>query len=205
MSIAFPTSNTANRNPHFNPSTYVRQRLNTFEMEPTTIEQLEEYFFLLMGSYLDISEHLPTLRRLASVCDTVVELGTRCGNSTFAMIMGVPEKVISVDIEDNPVATRIEAAADIMDVRYEFIKGDSRTVKLPRKFDMLFVDSEHTFEQVSAELLAHKNSVTKYIVFHDTESNPDIIRAIWRELDSDFELVENYVTCNGLWVMKRSN
>ena len=50
----------------------------------------------------DINEHLPTLKRYASECKTVTEMGVRYACSTWAFLEARPEKITCYDIDYAP-------------------------------------------------------------------------------------------------------
>jgi len=133
------------------------------------------------GVWSDIQEHLPRLR--AEAHGTVLELGTRGGVSTTALLAGVEERggiVWSVDVE--------ASSAEIFPghPQWRFVLTDSRDVEtlvsygLKPPLDVLFIDTIHTFEQVREELQAWGDWVRPggLILFHDTDSYPEIRRAI---------------------------
>ena len=176
-----------------------RQHMHPFKQ---TRECMEEYYVLLIKSYWASAEHLPTLRRLAGECDTVAELGRENGSSAFALMMGEPNTVISVDIADCKFQGHLDAAAQFFNINLVTLKADSRKVDIG-PVDLLYVDSEHSYEQVRDELRQHIDNVGKYLVFHDTISYGEIQQAIHEEADEDFELIECYINNYGLWVMQR--
>ena len=51
--------------------------------------------------------------------------------------------------------------------------ADTRKIVI-EETDILLVDSDHTYEQVEAELRLHANKVKKYILFHDTTLYGDV-------------------------------
>ncbi len=59
---------------------------------------LENKFNQLCLSPSDINEHLPVIRDCAKECETIIELGVRVPISTFALMMGKPKKLTSVDL-----------------------------------------------------------------------------------------------------------
>lgn len=160
----------------------------------------------LINTPSDINEHLPTLKNLASECDSILELGVRTGTSTWAFIEGLKpkSKLISVDIKSpndyGASSSALQLGAKNKDIDFELIIEDSTKYKSP-KVDLLFVDTLHTYSQVSAELKAHAKNVNKYIVFHDTVSCPEILPAI-KELKG-FSEVAHYENNNGLMVLKK--
>ena len=109
----------------------------------------------------DISEHLPVLRRLASKCLHVTEFGVRTGNSTLALLAGLPKggTLVSYDIND--------CSSAVSDERWTFNQADTSKLNLIDTTDMLFIDTLHDYAQVVAEL-QHALAVRKYIAFHDT-------------------------------------
>jgi len=129
----------------------------------------------------DIQDHLARLR--ASAQGTVLELGVRGGNSTAALLAGIEERggaLWSVDIDPN-CAILFEGHP-----QWHFVRADSRdeaavsAAGLPDELDVLFVDTLHTYEQVRDELGVWGDRVVAggVILFHDTDSFPEIRRAI---------------------------
>ncbi len=132
-----------------------------------------------------IGPHLPTLRELASKCQTIVEFGVQYGRSTTAFLLGladaepiellpgVPKQcknLHSYDLELTKTAAALKALAEgptLKDPVWLFHMENTRTAIVPA-CDLLFVDSFHSFEQVDAELNNAADKVAKYIVFHDT-------------------------------------
>ncbi len=137
----------------------------------------------------DINHHIGLLYSLAR--GTVVELGTRTGVSTAALLAGVEARgghVWSVDL-DPQCATLFES--DL----WTFVQGDSRSVDtllsifpiiqgkhddVDAQIDLLLVDSEHTYEVCSAELALWSPLMRPggRILLHDPETFPGVRRAI---------------------------
>lgn len=159
-----------------------------------------------LKEYSDISEHLPTLKRLASKCSHITEFGVRTGNSTLALLAGLrpTDKLVSYDINDCSGVTD--------DPRWTFKKADTSKLFLIDKTDMLFIDTLHDYAQVVDEL-QHALAVRKYIVFHDivlfgsndesTGKGPGIMMAILEFLrdNKSWVVQEVYPNNNGLLVL----
>ena len=174
----------------------------------------------------DINEHLYTLYNLSKECQTIVELGTRELNSTWAFLAAYPKKLISIDIlrpEKWGCANyeQILKSANEQNINYLFIQEYSEKVNLNEELiDLLFIDTIHTYDQVKAELENFSHLVTKYIVFHDTvlygidgyghkghEPGNGILRAIneFQEKNKNWKVFKEYKNNNGLLILKNEN
>jgi hypothetical protein len=178
----------------------------------------------------DINEHLPTLKKYASECDHITEMGVRWVVSTFALLEGNPKTLISIDILDP--RTNIEwnskfnskerletiiSSCNNSNINYKFILGDTRALEI-EKTDLLFIDTLHDYEQLKCELKLHADKVKKYIIFHDTVSfrnknesgtvgeKNGLYPAIEEFLSENAHWVvhEVFTNCNGLTVLKRT-
>jgi cephalosporin hydroxylase len=124
------------------------------------------------GSPSDIWEHLELLSRLASLCDHVTEFGMRYGASTTAMLFGRPRAVVSYDIAPCGGIEALTAAANEAGVAFVFHQADVLGVDIDET-DLLFIDTLHTFDQLSAELARHAPCARRYIALHDTSTFGD--------------------------------
>jgi len=121
------------------------------------------------SEWSDIKDHLPRLRAAAK--GKVLEIGTRAGISTSALLVGVEENgghVWSVDIND---CSRVFAGHP----QWTFLHSDSRQLKSSAfgndaapKFDLLFVDGDHSFEGCMNDLIGYGPS-SRVIMVHDTD------------------------------------
>lgn len=180
---------------------------------------------------VDISEHLVTLRDLAHDCKHVTEFGTRYGISTAALICGKPEKVVTYDLNPQffePFKSETEALAQTAGVTFQFVEGDVLGVNI-EETDLLFIDTYHTYNQLTKELNKHSAKVRKYIVLHDTvtygteDEKPydngvvsselkglqHATEGLWMALEDflegnvDWKLKAHYENNNGLTVLER--
>ena len=156
----------------------------------------------------DINEHLPTLRKYASLCQSVVELGVRGIVSTWGLLAGFPREMISVDIvHPSEHGGNVEEARDMAEkekVSWNFLKASSLDIQLP-KHDLLFIDTIHTYEQLSQELKIHSPHTTKYIIMHDTAIS-EMRLAVFDFLvanNTDWKIKEVFNNNNGLTVLQR--
>ena len=158
----------------------------------------------------DINEHLPVLRDLAEG-KRVLELGVRSGESTCAFLAARPELLVSVDRNWNNLRSGVINAAAEAGIKWIRLNQDSREPVPIESFDLLFVDTLHTEEQVRAELATHAHKAHR-IAFHDTVTNwtdgelgqPGISAPIMELIRSGEFIVEQAnPNNNGLLVLER--
>lgn len=171
---------------------------------------IEEHYQDLCLKPSDIYQHLPTLKRYATGCDFVVELGVRGIVSTWALLAGKPKQMISVDIEDPKTfggdVWEVYDATNAEGIAWEFVKKSSLEIDLP-EHDFLFIDTIHEKDFLAKELERHHLKVKKFIAMHDTNLAGDtgMREAINEFLDahSEWEIAENFDNCNGMCFLKR--
>jgi hypothetical protein len=157
----------------------------------------------------DIQGHLEYLSSLARN-EVVVEFGFRTGLSAAAFLHGGAFHVHSYDVHPcEPWASRYTSWTN----RFYFHQESSLTAKI-QECSLLFIDSKHTYEQLSAELARHHDKVRQLIVMHDTGTfgNVDekqigqgLIPAIDEFLieHSEWRWSHHFKHCNGLTVLSR--
>lgn len=129
---------------------------------------------------VDIAPHLKTLTDLSKRCAFVLEIGCGAGNgSTRAFQSGLSESPLH--------RLHVSVDADLYQPRYERpdvpwwwkVTGDSREFPTaarvralvgPRQADIIFIDTDHTYEVMQEELevwqqFAHNGTIW---LFHDT-------------------------------------
>ncbi len=148
---------------------------------------------------IDIREHLDTLREYASRCNRVTELGVRWVVSTWALMAGRPKSLTSFDINHFGIygvdPEILDSAANKAGVIFKFYQEDVLTTDKILETDLLFIDTVHSFKQLSMELHLHASKVKKYIVFHDTSSFGEMDEAEIRQSPGwSKELLDYYNT-----------
>ncbi len=153
----------------------------------------------------DIQHHLPLLYSLAR--GNVVELGTRTGVSTAALLAGVEAhggSVTSIDVVD---CSKLFEGHE----RWEFIQSDSRNPELPDRvggsISLLLIDTEHQISVTEAELALWAPHMRPggTILLHDPETFPGVRRAV-----SDFCAARGWpvtfvLPCHGMAVIEVPN
>lgn len=191
-----------------NRATFTRRvmaGLPSVEGTPTHQRYME-----LVHTQSDIQHHLPLLYSLAR--GNVVELGTRGGVSTTALLAGVEAHgglVWSVDID--PACAKVAEGHP----QWTFIQGDSRDPELPGRLsvsrfpdpvvgiDLLFIDTEHAYEITQAELKLWYPYLKpgSTILLHDPETFPGVRRAVEEFCEAKGWPVTFVLPCHGMAVI----
>jgi len=161
----------------------------------------------------DINEHLPTLKEYTEKCETVTEMGVRGIISTWAFLAGNPKKLVSYDImHPSFYGGNLNEVYEVAkDIDFRFIQENVLNVEI-EPTDLLFIDTLHTYEQLSKELELHSGKVNKYIIMHDTttfgdkgENGLGLWYAIQEFLDKNKEWVieARYTNNNGLTILRK--
>ncbi len=136
----------------------------------------------------------------------MLELGTRTGVSTVALLAGVEKRgglVISVDIEDCSSVAQGHA-------QWAFWRGSSTDANMAQDiatyagpFSLVLIDTEHNWEQSTAELSLWGPHVAPggTICMHDTETFPGVRRAAQEFADSKGWPITFVLPCHGMAVI----
>ena len=188
-----------------NPSTDAIYNKDNMCMNDVTGIDLEHEYRLAAEIPSDFVVHVPMLRALASVCDHVTEMGVRTGVSTRALLA---ENCIlrSYDIDINDYVEHLFQRARALGKDVQYIKGNTLGIDI-EPTDMLFIDTEHTYQQLSQELRLHAHKVRKFLAFHDTDKpfGGELLPAIMEFLASnkDWAVRTHNIHCHGFTVLER--
>lgn len=128
---------------------------------------IQDLYLRNVNTPSDINEHLPVLHRLASKSETIVEMGTRNGESTSALlaaIEGTTKQLVSYDLFRSPIIDQFLTFNN-----FKFIQGDTLKIDI-EEADFLFIDTLHTYYQLYSELVKHSSKIKTYIALHDVVS-----------------------------------
>ena len=154
----------------------------------------------------DINEHLSVLYEYGKKVNHITEFGVRSGISTIAFLYSKPQMMISYDI--NP------CSFENFSQNFLFIQADVLNIKI-QQTDLLFIDTLHTYTQLSRELKLHANQSKHFLIFHDTvtfgligqdRKKPGLILAIDEFMVKNpwWQLIAQYKNNNGLTVLQRN-
>lgn len=182
------------------------------ETNMNTKQYLENEYMLAKNTESDINQHIETLYNYAMKSETIAEFGVRQGWSTRSFLHS-GKKLRSYDLYLDERVSELFRLAQSQGIDCMYQVADTRTLDI-EPVDMLFIDTDHTYSQLSAELKKHHSKVNKYIAFHDTftfglrENNQNakgLISAIMEFMQEHPEWKIDYYTTenNGLTVLKK--
>jgi predicted O-methyltransferase YrrM len=186
-----------------NRATFAARALAAFDsLAPAPMSAARARYLRELATQSDIQHHLPLLH--AHAHGRVVEIGTRSGVSTSALLAGVEARggrLVSIDIDD--CSSHFHGHP-----LWAFVQADStdpRTVRLLQEADALpadviLLDSLHTYEHVTAELILWAPHVQPggVILVHDPETFPGVRRAVVEFCEARGWPVTFVLPCNGM-------
>lgn len=174
------------------------------------VKKAEEPLEFHMTMPTDIHEHLATLYMLTVELNlkSILELGTRSGESTVALLQAAKEingRVTSIDLEPCLEAKKLVKSLHLED-HWTFIQADDMRVKWNQPIDHLFIDTSHTYEHTLAELTKYEPFVRPggLITMHDIVSSPDVLLAITHYITDRKDIkFYKYFNNNGLGILAK--
>lgn len=131
------------------------------------VDNLESIYAQCKAHPCDVNEIFPVLRGYAEKCAHVTEFGVRGVMTTWAFLAARPKRMISYDIEYDGNIEGAKKEAALAGIPFEFRLEDVLKADI-EPTDLLFIDTQHTYAQLKAELARHAEKVAKYIAIHDT-------------------------------------
>jgi hypothetical protein len=188
---------------------------NKFIEKHNTFEKLYDYFCKIKS---DMHEHLPTLKKFIEdeKVESVIELGFRTMYSAVGILAGKPKTMTSYDMMDHWQGVHYPKILEKLipsETQWNFVQANDLFIELP-EVDFIFIDTLHTYAQLSKELNLHSKKAKRFIGFHDTVSfrhrgedgSPkgliDAIRDFMKE-NNEWEIYLDHRNCNGLMIIKR--
>ena len=122
---------------------------------------------------IDIIEHLPTLYKYATECETIIECGVRGCVSSWAFVNGLlnnnkkTKKILLNDVSSCDISELLKQTQYLpIDVSYQWVNNLNLNVE--SNYDMVFIDTWHVYGHLKRELNKFHSTTNKYIVMHDT-------------------------------------
>lgn len=200
-----------------NNNFYSYQYMNLFKINKNSIilqnnnffiEYIKNKVFELSINKTDISEHLPTLYKYASECESVFETGVNEVISSWAFAYGLlnngkeKKQLFMNDITYCNIDELLNYTKNTtLKIDYEWV--NNLQLDLKQNYDIVFIDTWHVYGQLKRELAKLSKYANKYIIMHDTtvdEIYGETIRNGWnaeqQSIESGFPVEE--IKC-GLW------
>ena len=120
------------------------------------------------------------IKRLMLECVSYTELGVNQGATLAAAVLCRPDSVRGYDIAlDNyrPARHLFQNYAAYFDIDFMVAQASSLLCAIDT-VDLLYIDTIHRRDHLTAELERHAPKVKKYIVCHDTKSAIELLAAI---------------------------
>jgi hypothetical protein len=137
------------------------------------MEFIENKYKYLCNEKSDINEHLPTLYKYSSECESVIELGVRGCISSWALVYGLLnnnskiKKILLNDIDICNIDELINNTKNLnINIEYQWINDLHLNIK--ENVDLVFIDTWHIYGQLIRELNKFSKITNKYIIMHDT-------------------------------------
>jgi hypothetical protein len=146
------------------------------QMKYITAEGNEKYNYLIdimyynmCQNYSNIHEHLPTLKKYADECNSIIQLGYDQGNAIWAFIRAIRNNNKLLLVDNNP-----KYILDILDItnklnlNFSYKWSNYLELEVDETFDLTFIDTWHVYGQMKRELAKFSKITNKYIIMHDT-------------------------------------
>ena len=137
------------------------------------MEPIVNKYKLFCEKKSDINEHLPTLYKYASKCESIIELGVRGVISTYALLYGLlsnnscNKKLLLNDIVKCDIKELLQLTTNLkIDIKYYWI--NDLDLEINENYDLIFIDTWHVYGQLKRELEKFSKVINKYIIMHDT-------------------------------------
>jgi hypothetical protein len=137
------------------------------------MQNIQNRYNRLCKQESDINEHLPTLYKYATQCESIIELGVRGVVSSYAFVYGLlnnnssNKKILLNDIEQCNISRLLQLTNHLkIDIKYEWVNDLDLEIK--ENYDLTFIDTWHVYGQLKRELEKFSKVTNKYIIMHDT-------------------------------------
>jgi hypothetical protein len=167
---------------------------------------IQKKYELACNTSSDINEHVPTLYKYALRCSHITECGVRSVVSSYAFANALKtiknNKLIQVDLEKHSNITSFQSECKKEGVNTLFYEGSDLECPIENT-DLLFIDTWHVYGHLKRELTRWHNSVSKYIILHDTTVDGDVGETIRTGVDANKQSIQTGIPIDeinrGLW------
>jgi hypothetical protein len=127
----------------------------------------------LCNSRSDINEHLPTLFKYATECESIFETGVRGCVSSWALTFGLlnNNKSIKKILLNHQFSCNIDDLLNNtkdLDISVNYVWINNLELDINENVDLTFIDTWHVYGQLKRELAKFSKITNRYIIMHDT-------------------------------------
>ena len=178
------------------------------------IINLDNYIPAIANNPSDINEHIPTIIKYGQKCNHITEMGVRGIISTWGWLASNPQNLISYDIQDPKTwesdIQNVYDTAEAYGIDFKFNLANVLEIEI-EETDLLFLDTWHSYKQLTSELKLHASKVKKYICFHDTTSYAIKDETSYEEWGDEWKAegigiwkaIEEFLESNPEWVLEK--
>tara|TARA_R110000796_G_scaffold187164_3_gene304076 strand:+ start:1030 stop:1614 length:585 start_codon:yes stop_codon:yes gene_type:complete len=178
------------------------------------IINLDNYIPAIANHPSDINEHIPTIIKYGQKCNHITEMGVRGIISTWGWLASNPQNLISYDIQDPKTwesdIQNVYDTAEAYGIDFKFNLANVLEIEI-EETDLLFLDTWHSYKQLTSELKLHASKVKKYICFHDTTSYATRDETSYEEWGDEWKAegigiwkaIEEFLESNPEWVLEK--
>ena len=162
---------------------------------PQKLEPIKEKYELLCNTKSDINEHLPTLYKYATKCESILELGVRNCISSCAFVYGLlnnnklKRKLFMNNINPCNLSNILKITENLnIHIKYQWI--NNLQLGVDGNYDLTFIDTWHVYGQLKRELNKFSKVTNKYIIMHDTFIDGELGETIRCGFDAEKQSIE---------------
>lgn len=122
-------------------------------------------------------------------CISYTEFGVNQGTTLAAALLTNIPKIRAYDIslsQYNKVANHFTKYAAQHNIDFSIYETSSLNSDIDI-VDCLYIDTLHTYDHLTKELIIHGNKVKKFIIFHDTYAQKGLKRAVYEYVQANTE------------------
>lgn len=128
-----------------------------------------------------------------------LEVGARHGDTFYEVMKSLPvgSRGVAIDLPNGPwggnsQSSLLDVANELKALSYdiEVVFGDSQSINLGERFDVVLIDADHRYEAVKADFQKYKQGIT---AFHDIAGQGIKLREMeigvprfWNEIKNNF-------------------
>jgi len=170
----------------------------------------DEWFRAAKATPSDFSEHMDTLRSLASKCDHVTEVCSWGKPARVALAAAYPKRFTSYSPAARPEWPQLSR---LLGDRFSGVVAADPATAVVEETDLLFLDTNHRADEIVSSLTANAGRVRKYVAVHCTETygevgddkGPGVLPGLrlWLSRNPEWTVKDHRPNNHGLMILSR--